>query len=465
MKSFFLKLLIGVLFVFFINTGALAASLNPISKAIDNTDLGRNSIISIDVKNLKGDTVFSRRPNILLNPASSLKVFTMAAALGTLGEKYYFETIVYIDNDKNIYLKLGGDPLLSSSDLNILAKKIKEAYGGKIKHFYIDDTIIDKAPYPDGWTVDDYWPNAPKISPYIVDKNTVNIKFTVSKDGKNVDIFQSNDYRFSFINELAKGNSTNIIPSLNYGETSGIVSLTGTVSNDVAESFPVLDTARFFTVKLRKSLDENGVSYSKPFYPKKVPQNAKRIASFRRPVGDVLSFILKTSDNFAAEVVFKVAGAVWLDRAQRAGNLPEILKDVKKGSFEAGRLMFFDYYKKAGLNTNKINLKDASGVSRYNTLSTSWMSEALVYLNKNSAIKNYMITSGEGTLERRMRDLKGNLKAKTGTIFGISSLTGYVTALNGVEYAFSIVIQNFGERPSVVKGLEDDIVGGIYFLE
>ncbi len=64
-----------------------------------------------------------------------------------------------------------------------------------------------------------------------------------------------------------------------------------------------------------------------------------------------------------------------------------------------------------------------------------------------------------------MRDLAGNLKAKTGTIFGVSSLVGYITALNGTEYAFAIIIQNFEERASVVKGLEDDIVNGIHLFE
>ena len=93
------------------------------------------------------------------------------------------------------------------------------------------------------------------------------------------------------------------------------------------------------------------------------------------------------------------------------------------------------------------------------------MAKARLYLNKNYSIKNYMITANEGTLSKRMRDLAGNLKAKTGTIFGVSSLVGYVTSLCGKEYAFAIIIQNFGERASVVKGLEDDIVNGIYFLE
>ncbi len=137
------------------------------------------------------------------------------------------------------------------------------------------------------------------------------------------------------------------------------------------------------------------------------------------------------------------------------------------GTLENAKEMFFDYYKRAGLikDDNKINLSDGSGVSRYNAFTTLWMTDALLYLDKNSKIKDFMMTAGEGTLSRRMKDLEGNLYAKTGTIFGVSSLTGYLTSKMGKEYAFSIIIQNFGVRPSVVKGLEDDLVYGIYCFE
>ena len=479
MKLGLLKfLMIFMLVLVLLDAKAFSAPLNPVAKAIENTTLSQDSIISVDIKNVSsGHTVFSRRPNIFLNPASALKVFTMAAALDTLGDEYCFETIAYIDNDKNIYLKLGGDPLLTSSDLNVIAQNLKKAYGGKIKNFYIDDFVIDKVSYPDGWTVDDLWPNSPKISPYIVDGNTVDVDFGISNDGKNVIISQNNDYRFSFINELTAGSTTNILPSLNYGEDSGIVSLSGTLSGNITKSFPVLDTAQFFTGKLRKALDNNGISYSRQFYAKRTPVDAKRIASFRRPLREVLCFILKTSDNFAAEVVFKVAAAKWAEKTLNSFETDKAAgEDVKNksriatinssyGTLYNGKLMFFEYYDKAGLDTGKINLKDASGVSRYNALKTSWMVDALIYLDKNSKIREYMITADEGTLKRRMRDLKGNLKAKTGTIFGVSSLVGYVSSMEGVNYAFSIIIQNFGEKSSVVKGLEDDIVHGIYFLE
>lgn len=455
-KKIIFNITLGLIFSLLLSMNSAFAS---IAKAINNTTLNRDSVISVVVKDIESnDTIYSKRAETYLNPASTLKVFTMAAAIDTLGDNYNFETVIYIDNNRNLYLKLGADPLLTSANLDTLAKSLKKAYGGKINNFYIDDTIIDKVYYPDGWTVDDFWPNSPKISPYIVDKNVVYINFVASKD--DIKITQNDNYKFSFINELEISNRTNIMPSLNYGENSGIVSLRGTIAAgaNFTREYPVLDTAQFFTGRLRKALDKNGIHYAKPFYPKKVPQNAKRIASFMRPIKEVVSYALKTSNNFVCEVVFKAAGAKWTSKANP--------KEIKKpGTIEDGKNMFFDYYDKAGLKNNKINLKDASGVSRYNTLSTGWMTDALVWLNENSKIKDYMITADEGTLTKRMRDLKGCIRAKTGTIFGISSLAGYVTSEAGQNYAFAIIIQNFATRTSVIKGLEDDIIHEIYSLE
>jgi len=450
-----------------VNTNAFCAPFNPIEKALDNTELSNDSVISISVKETgSAKTVYSKRQDMLLNPASTLKVFTMAAALDTFGEGYNFETVIYLDKDKNLYLKLGADPLLTSDNLDTLIKTLKKVYTGKIKNFYIDDTVIDRAYYPAGWGADDLWPNSAKISPYMIDSNSVLVNFYIQEDRKSIKITQNDDYKFSFINELEVSDTTNIIPSLNYGEKSGIISLSGTISKNLQKDFPVLDTGEFFTLKLRNILNKNGISYSKPFYAKKVPPNTKRIASFRRPIKDVITHILKTSDNFCTEAVFKAAGSKWAEESgeylKRAYGDTSAKFPKSGGTFENGKAMFLEYYQRAGLNNDKINLADASGVSRYNALSTSWMTNALIYLEKHSKIKDYMITSDEGTLQRRMRDLKGNLKAKTGTLFGVSSLCGYITSLSGVDYAFSIIIQNFGVRASVIKGLEDDIVRGIY---
>jgi len=53
--------------------------------------------------------------------------------------------------------------------------------------------------------------------------------------------------------------------------------------------------------------------------------------------------------------------------------------------------------------------------------------------------------------------VKGNVHAKTGTLKGVSNLSGYVTAKNGHLIAFSILIQNFVDKYSYARSLQDEI--------
>jgi D-alanyl-D-alanine carboxypeptidase/D-alanyl-D-alanine-endopeptidase (penicillin-binding protein 4) len=69
------------------------------------------------------------------------------------------------------------------------------------------------------------------------------------------------------------------------------------------------------------------------------------------------------------------------------------------------------------------------------------------------------IAGVDGTLEKRMvnTDAENNVRAKTGTISGVSCLSGYVRAANGHNLAFSIMIQNFVTKARVAKKIEDQI--------
>jgi D-alanyl-D-alanine carboxypeptidase len=65
--------------------------------------------------------------DVLFTPASCLKVVTAFLTLNVLGPEYKFETRAYELSGKRLVLSGGGDPLLKSSDLEILLK----AYQGK----------------------------------------------------------------------------------------------------------------------------------------------------------------------------------------------------------------------------------------------------------------------------------------------------------------------------------------------
>ena len=68
----------------------------------------------------------------------------------------------------------------------------------------------------------------------------------------------------------------------------------------------------------------------------------------------------------------------------------------------------------------------------------------------------------EGTLSDRLLNISQYVRAKTGTISGISALTGYVDSKSGTKYSFAILIQNYPGSSIDAKKLEDSIVNEIY---
>jgi len=77
----------------------------------------------------------------------------------------------------------------------------------------------------------------------------------------------------------------------------------------------------------------------------------------------------------------------------------------------------------------------------------------------NTFYNTLPITGIDGTLEKRMRKTlaEGNVRAKTGTLNGVVTLSGFVTAANGDLIAFSIFIQNYTEKNSIARMFQDKI--------
>jgi D-alanyl-D-alanine carboxypeptidase/D-alanyl-D-alanine-endopeptidase (penicillin-binding protein 4) len=73
--------------------------------------------------------------------------------------------------------------------------------------------------------------------------------------------------------------------------------------------------------------------------------------------------------------------------------------------------------------------------------------------------KSLPIAGVDGTLKNRMKNTsaQNNVRAKTGTLNGVSNLSGYVTAKNGHLFAFSILIQNFVREYSAVRNIQNKI--------
>ena len=93
------------------------------------------------------------------------------------------------------------------------------------------------------------------------------------------------------------------------------------------------------------------------------------------------------------------------------------------------------------------------------------MTEALNKIYKNNDFDGFqklMAKPVEGTLSDRLLNISQNVRAKTGTISGVSVLTGYVDAKSNNKYSFAILIQNYPDSSLDAKKLEDAIVNEIY---
>ena len=163
------------------------------------------------------------------------------------------------------------------------------------------------------------------------------------------------------------------------------------------------------------------------------PQDAFCIVSRFHTIDQILMRMLKESDNLYAESMF-------YQIASSTGNRP--------ATAESARAVIGRLISKVGLNPSRYRLADGSGLSLYNYVSPELEVMLLRYAYRNGNIYLHLlpalpVAGFDGTLKNRMRNpfTSGNVKAKTGTVMGVSSLAGYCTAANGHRLCFSIINQ------------------------
>lgn len=177
------------------------------------------------------------------------------------------------------------------------------------------------------------------------------------------------------------------------------------------------------------------------------PIEAREICTRAHTIDQILDRMMKNSDNLYAESMF-------YQLAASAGG---------KATAKTGRAMVNRLIQKMGMNPGNYYIADGSGLSLYNYVSAELEVAFLRYAYRNTNIYNHLLPSMpiagvDGTLENRMRTgfAHGNVKAKTGTVTGVSALAGYLTAANGHRLCFSII--NQGQRKAkTIRPYQDRI--------
>lgn len=178
------------------------------------------------------------------------------------------------------------------------------------------------------------------------------------------------------------------------------------------------------------------------------PTSAKLVCERLRSIDAILLPMMKKSDNLYAESVFYQLAAH--SGHARAGR--------KRATQEIQSLLT-----SFGLSTRDYQIADGSGLSLYNYTTPYVLVTLLRHAYADERVRAHLIPSlpiaGEdGTLRRRMRTsaARGNVKAKTGTVEGVSTLSGYCTAANGHVLCFSIMNQGI-RRAAIGRNFQDRV--------
>lgn len=438
---------ISLLFAFLLTLSATYAA--SIDKAISDSKINK-SAVSISVKEVTtGKTVYELNSHKPVNPASTLKVITLAAALNELGTDYEFTTELYKNTNNELILMLGADPFLKSNDLKKLLRSAKEKNILSPKNIYIDDSIVDKVEWGEGWQWDDDLnPLMPKFSAYNLDNNLLKITVEPTKKGAPAEIKLSVFYPMTFMNLVTTGGTDDIKISRNNNIAPDVLTIEGTVTKQVQQEIPVNHLKRYFILRLEDAVRSAKIDYYGNFNNIRLPdKNVYLVDKISNPIDNAIKSIMLESNNLVAETVFKLAGGHYLKESGSAQNAVKML---------------LDYCNKLGVRTDDIRVVDGSGVSKNNLVTADFMTSFLTArYNVCENYKEYFASAGEGTLKNRMLYFGNNLKAKTGTLADVSTITGYLTTLSGKTYAFDIMINDAKSNSADKKMLEEYILRAI----
>jgi serine-type D-Ala-D-Ala carboxypeptidase/endopeptidase (penicillin-binding protein 4) len=429
------------------------------------------TLISLDVYDLtKNRPIFAKNQNFLLDAASNMKILTASAALYFLNPDYKFRTSLYYTGsinkgvlNGNLYVVGGGDPDFTDTDLDSLILKFKQLKIYKISgNIYGDVTWKDSLFWGNGWMWDDDpSTDAPYLSALTIDDNAVGVFVQPGEVGqKGVVTLKPNTDYVKLVNEtvtLPEDSLNNYKVTRDWMHRKNTVIVSGSVqqkafldSSTAWHYVNVFDPADYFLTLFKERLTVDTIAFNGTVSVDSMPSYATHLTTFSRPFDSVVVNLLKNSDNLSAEMTLYALSHLSISNP---------------GTAESGLKMIDSLVTILGLNPKDFSFADGSGVSRYDLVSANLLLSVLKYFYYNRPAlyqilyNSFPIAGVDGTLKDRMKKTiaENNVHAKTGTLSGVSSLSGFVTAKNGDELVFSILIQNFVGKSKQARDYQDKI--------
>jgi serine-type D-Ala-D-Ala carboxypeptidase/endopeptidase (penicillin-binding protein 4) len=472
---FILHLLLAALLIPEGHAGALETIQTKINQFLKRPGV-RSTQWGIQVLDPSADKVLVEvNPDKTFLPASVLKVVTTSTALEKLGPEFKYRTSVYTEGTvepdgtvKGDLILVGrGDPnlmdpygeLLTKPALRELAEKLWSSGIRKVQGDIIgDDSYFDTKNYGNGWTDRDLKTlyGAP-VNALSVNNNVVWIhaRPTKYKQLVSVELEPATSY-FHIRNLGTTGGRTarrtlnvRLIKGTNTIVVSGILPSLKTHSQYILMEKPAEATAGILRDELRKqgiTIHGKAQAAHRGYASKEEQESWTLLAEHKSlPLVRALEIINKHSQNLHAEMLLRTLGAEF--------------KGI--GSNEAGLQVINEFLVEAGIDSEKIRLNDGCGLSRENLLTPRFQTSLLEFLSKRpyfNLFRNTLAVSGtDGTLRNRLSttEVKGSIHAKTGTLNGVTALSGYITTQSGRNLIFSIFANHVSAVTKTKKTIDE----------
>ena len=476
---------------------AQTASLRTRLDAIFDRPATANAFWGVSIADAAtGEVLYRRNADRSLVPASNMKLYTTAAALDLFGADHRFTTRLYADGRidgatlrGNLVVRGGGDPTLGGAYLaeqdktdrlapfrafadSLRARGITRIEGDVVG----DDDVFDDLSLGVGWSWDDLnYYYSTELSGLNAYDNCVDVSIAGTTPGQpgRVTWEPLQTSYVSFVNNtLTRGAGTGVRERYERPLGSNAYVLASRVGSDTrdTECLAVANATRFAASLVRDVLAAEGIAVSGEGRDADERPGAldyaamTRIATWRsEPMGRIVEAVNKESINLYADVLLKAIGTL-------TGS-PAASDDAPMGSHERGA----DVAKRRawgpmGVDTAHVNIVDGSGLSRMDLITANSTVALLRAMNRHrdAAVRRAFYESlpiggVDGTLRNRYRDAAGaqarsNVHAKTGSLGGVSSLSGYVSTRGGRRLAFSLLCNNYTVSTATIRSAQDAAV-------
>ena len=454
-------------------------------------------IVSLDT----GSVIYEQDAHKFVRPASNMKLYTVATAFDRLTPDYHFITSVYakekpedgkVKGDLVIYGR--GDPSIAArfnggdyfKGINDLADRIVAAGVKRLKGDLVgDESYFNGAPLGSGWEWDDLtWSYGAQVSALNINDNAIDL--TVKPGGRvGAPVVVTTGPPAAGFMTIANRAITSARGSKNElqlyrGVGENTLEITGSIPLGDAGfigGVAIPDPALAFVSMFRDALVKRGVkidgrvrtvnarsggsivpntSVASP--PSTIVSSPVEIASLQSPPFSLIAaHTLKPSQNQYTEIILRTLGKV------RLTPMGQSLMATNQDNEAAGLEVVRNFLHQAGVGDSDLVLSDGSGLSRNDMITANATVQLLTFMSKHKYFAQFRdalpIAGVDGTLRTRMKGTpaEGNVRAKTGSLSSVASLSGYVTTAAGEHLVFSMMLNNYPDAGALRRESIDAI--------